>query len=420
MIGLRATVLARLGAALVAATVLLAMASPAIAAKPPPKPETLKATATTAGFSAILRYQVDASAGQIVGTSCTLHEPDGGTTTGCDLEPDKGSGAKLTKFSIGYSTPNAGGYTAAVSMDLTGGLHLDASTGFTILPGPAVRLAVTGLVPQELICYQGIDCVGYPPADFPHQVARITALDVNGNVATGYAGTVSFVDPVQGHAPGGLADQTLTNGVGYVPVRIPDLPYAFVQPPYSTHCPGGNIALVATDTVDPTIQGCQSLPGGSITVKLAQGFLDAISGPCPSGCYSEPTGTITIDTNLLAPTIDIPTITQPLIIDGATIAGNYFAQPVQPTYWLVNGSAFTLDTACSQCTTSMNYLAKDVTLTVGAEITLAYNGVSTDATISDPITTASILASIRTTTTGASDPTCYSDYLHQFILATCQ
>ena len=117
--------------------------------------------------------------------------------------------------------------------------------------GRRCRLSVSGLVPQGAVCYVGIDCLGWPPANYPRQIATVKALDVNGNVATSYAGTVTFTNPFNGVTPGGLVDSTLTRGVGYVPVLIPSLPLTFVGEPYTSSCPGGNVVFTAVDTLDP-------------------------------------------------------------------------------------------------------------------------------------------------------------------------
>lgn len=372
-------IVVRLGALMGAAALLASVPSWALAAKPTDKPATtLKATALVSGFSATARYQVNVGVGSITAQSCSLTAPGGVTTSSCDVAPDSGSGSRLTKFSIAYLTPKAGSYTFSVEMDVTGGKHVSASTQFVVVPGPAARLSVTGLVEQTNFCTFGLDCANFPQPSYPRQIATISALDANGNVATGYAGTVTFVDLNTGTSPGGLQPMTLTNGVGYVPVLVPALPEGSTQEPYASACPleapdpdithySTGITFSVHDVADSSMFGCQRLHGGGLSVKYPDGFFTVYVAPpdvvdlCPSGCFNDPTNTITIDTNTLAPfALSASTSSGGTIdIGGGAANDHFFTQTVTINTISIEGTSLPLGSLdpCSQCTTGTTYLA---------------------------------------------------------------
>jgi len=370
---------ARLATLMGAAVVLASVPISALAAKPAGKPATtLKATAVVSGFNATASYQVNVGVGAITAQSCNLTGPGGATTSGCDAAPDSGSGAKRTKFSILYQTPKAGAYTFSVEMDVTGGKHLSASRQFTVVPGPASRFSVTGVVEQLNFCTFGLDCADFPEPSYPRQIATITALDANGNVATGYAGIVTFDDLNSGKSPGGLQPMTLAEGVGYVPVLVPELTEGSTQEPYASACPldapdpdithyASGITFSVHDVADPSIFGCERLHGGGLSVKYPDGFFTAyvsppdVPDPCPSGCFTDPTNSITIDPNKLAP-IALSETTQSggtIDIGGGAANDHYFTQTVTISTIAIQGSSLPIGSLdpCTQCTTTTNYLA---------------------------------------------------------------
>jgi len=399
----------------------------ASAAKPTDKPATtLKLSAILADGSATLIYQVNVPASAIAAQDCVIRFPNGLVgNLFCDTTPDSGSGKKLTKLSISQSTPQVGDYSVEIAIDLVDGRHLFASTAFTVI-GPAVRFEVTGLVEQEAICYAGIDCVGFPGPDYPRQVAMITALDAAGHVATGYNGTVSFENPVSHATPAGLSNVTLTSGVAHVAVAVPNLTLGYFSEPFDTHCPsnpatGNGVVLTATDTVDPTIFGCQNIRGGSLGIVFPTGFLEAISSGCPSGCFAEPTNSIVLNTNLYIPTPITPVITpnEPLEILAVTTTGYYATIPLDLGTTYIEGASIPVGAidVCSNCTVEMNYLVPSTLGTVDAGLQVS----STTITIPTELTVVGLNdfwvivggspdpVPVTAVVTGGSTPTCYTD-----------
>jgi len=342
---------------------LLFSSAQALAVKPPPKPPSLKVSAIVSGFNTTLNYQVNVEVSKIVSQDCVLTFPNGLSGHGCDFTSNQGSGAKLTKFSITSGTPQAGSYTFEVAMDLAGGGHVSASTGFSVAPGPAVRFSVTGLVAQPAVCYVGIDCVGFPQPSYPRQIATIKALDVNDNVATGYAGTVTFENPITHATPSGLSNMTLTDGVAYVPVLVPDLSLGFNEPACPAGPTGNGVVLTAMDTLDNTIFGCQNIPGGTLELVFPEGFFDAPSIDCLTGCFDEPTDNITINTNSLTPSSLSSTVLSDgsILLTGQTIANLYFTQSIELGTLYLEGPSMPSGTfgPCSGCS-SFNILVNAI------------------------------------------------------------
>lgn len=417
---LRASRSIRLAGACIVAVAVMTSATAALAAKPPPKPPTLKVSAVVSGFDVTVNYQVNLPSTAIADALCVWNEgrfqliqPN------CDPTPDQGSGTKLSKYSFHFSTRTAQLYGFNVDVTLTNGSHLTSGTTFTVLAGPAVGFKVTGLVHVEPVCRAGPDCVNFPAPDYPRQIARITAVDAFNNTATSYAGTVTFVHGATGFD---LADMTLTNGVGFVPVVFPLLGY--LDPSFETKCPPStpvtHVALMVVDTVDPSIMGCQSVPGGTLSIIFPEGFLTTTVSVCPTGCFSEPTGTITIDTNFIAPFITAPVAgDNTLVIAGGTTAGEYFTQAVTISGFTISGGSINISPACTQCTSAMNYLADESTLTIGYTITLNEDGFAVVGQFPDPFTQVLTPYQLSTTTFGVGGPTCYADSIYSQLLQLC-
>jgi hypothetical protein len=418
----RGTVLAVVALLLVPSASALA-AKPAKGPKPPKSPPTMNVTAVVNGFTTALGYQVHAGADAIESVSCSLTLPDGSTDTTCDTTPDKGSGAKLTKYSISAATPKAGSYTFDVAFELSGGASVHRSTGFSVQPGPAVRFSVSGLVQQDPECWAGDpECFTYGPG-YPRQIARIAALDVNGNVATGYAGTVTFKVPGFDFTPPGLTDIQLTSGVGFVPVVVPQLGIGVGIEPMRSACPGGvghDHVLTAADTVDPTIFGCQTVTSGGGTIHLREGWLDDSSESCASGCFLDPTGNITINTNDVQPISLTSTIAvdDSLTMMGATLGELYFTQSLTVGRLSILGTSIPLDSLalCALCTSDISYFADTSTGLIDPTTGLVISELSLqtdalvvmpwedpdDASSGTPVTVVSFI-------TQAELPTCYAD-----------
>jgi len=119
-------------------------------------------------------------------------------------------------------TFNTAGATTLTVTD-TGKSTITSTASFTVSsPGPAVAFKIAA------------------PASVTSGVAfgyDVTALDGNGNKATGYTGTVHFTSNAAGSLP---ADFTLTNGFGHFTATL------------STT---GRHNLIATDTVSPAVTG---------------------------------------------------------------------------------------------------------------------------------------------------------------------
>jgi hypothetical protein len=408
----------------VSAIVLLVLAATPIEASQPnnkPTPK-LKVSAVTGVYAGTLNYQVNAGVGSIASQTCYFFGQIG-LEVPCDTTPNQGSGAKQTKYSLDFTgLTNVRDYTFQVDMSLIGGTQLTASTTFSPLPGPATHFSVTGLVAQPSTCYVGIDCAGWPPADYPRQIAKITALDQYGNVATGYAGTVSFENPVNHITP--VASQTLTNGVGFVPVLVPSLGLGYFEEPFTSSCPSGltgnGVVLTATDTIDPSIFGCQNIPGGDLNLVFPNGFDPAPSTECLTGCFSEPTNTIIINTNLLTPYILEPTIiNNTIVISGETSTNLYFTQPVNTGVISINGSELDLS-ACTQCNTFSNFLLNNATPIENSNVIVTDTVITFNATGLDPISNSTItLNNVQTVTVNASTPNCFSDSTLTSVVALC-
>ena len=395
--------------------VVMGSVGPASAAKPGP---TLKVSAAVSGFGAVISYQVNVPASQIAAQACSLDDGEVETVVSCDATPNQGSGAKLTKYSVSLNLPQAGAYTFEVDVTLANASHLVTSSAFAIVAGPAVRFSVTGITQQFALCYVTIDCAGWPPDDYPRQVATITALDANGNVATSYAGTVTF--PYLASF-GALADQTLTNGVAHVPVLFPALHLAPLSEPWLTHCPGGDVALTVQDTIDPSIVGCQSSIGGTLNFVLPDSFDDAPSDACPTGCLTEATGTITINTNTVPITIHQPVISPTnVVIAGGTAAGEYFTQSVTLGYFMIaSGQAVDPFNNCTQCTSDLEYVAPDPILQVGEGISIDGVDFSVDGLVVDPFTGEIVEYEIQATAIAVEEPSCFADAGYTVLVDLC-
>jgi hypothetical protein len=415
----------RTGLASAVVAVLLASSAPALAAKPPkdpkpPKPTNVNVTPLVNGFSTTLNYQIHLGASEIAGVTCTLTFPDGSTDGTCDTTPNSGSGKKLTKFSLTASTTRAGNYAFAVEFDLTAGGSASRSAAFTVQPGPAIRFSVTGLVEQHHVCWFGdFECIDFGPS-YPRQIAKITALDAHDNVATGYAGTVSFRVPGFSFTPMGLSDIQLTDGVAYVPVVVPQLSVGAGVEPMRSVCPGASFdkILTATDTVDPTIFGCQSVPSdSSATLRIPESWLDLSGEVCPGGCYQDPTGKIGIDTNVFIPV----SLTPVIVVDGTlemkgfTTTEFYFTQDLTVGELSIIGTSIPTDDLafCVLCTTDIHYYADNTTGVIDPETGLLIGGSSlqVDGLVVMPwnppdlstfVTFESVMAS-------AQEPVCYAD-----------
>jgi hypothetical protein len=409
----------RIGAVAVAAAALAFSATATVAAKPVDKPAiTLKLSTVLAGSSATFRYQVNVPASAIAVQDCIIRFPNGLVgVMFCDSTPNSGSGKKLTKYSIGSDTPQVGDYRVEIAMTLGDGRHLFVATDFTVI-GPAVRFEVSGLVEQPSVCYIGIDCSGFPPADYPRQIATIKALDSAGHLATGYTGTVSFQTPISHITPSGLQNMTLTNGVGYVPVLVPSLSLGYFEEPFTSNCPSGSgngLVLAVTDTVDPTIFGCQNIPGGSLTIVFPDGFFDDVSVDCPTGCFADPTNTIIVNTNLAPLFVPNLYVTQPdpVSIQGVTTANLYFTQEVDHGPIFVEGASIPITTldACTLCSSAYNYLPTNTNLIiVTPNIAIENSQIQIQATaIALPMSTTTISMPATTIVTGAQPPVCFAD-----------
>lgn len=413
-------------AAIALATLLIfAMAMPVLA-KSAPKPPTLKVSAVVSGSSVTLNYQVNVAASQIAAQSCQVSDGFLTFELFCDSTPNKGSGAKQTKYSI---TPplSPNDYTFFVDLTLTGGSHVANSTGF-VIAGPAVRFEVTGLVEQPSVCVAGPDCVNFPAPDYPRQIAKITALDANDNVATGYAGTVSFEHPL-GHTPSGLSNTTLTNGVGFVSVLVPDLWFGGSEEPYATHCPSGpsgtGVVLTATDTVNPSIFGCQNIPGGFLSIIFPDGFADTTTPLCPSGCVTDPTDSIVIDPSFFGPRLITPTVTSG---SSATVAVGtstdlYATTTLNLSNLVVVGDLLAPGalSACINCSTSESYFVGSIEPVANSAAQLTSTTISFEGTVPPGVNDSYWMdfGSIPVTSvvTGGSTPTCYQDSALSFTLS---
>jgi hypothetical protein len=127
---------------------------------------------------------------------------------------------------------NTGNFTLTATRT-TGGTQSGTSNSFTVQPGAAVSLAVSGL-PNPYTASSSSN-------------VTVTALDAFGNIATGYLGTVHFTstDPLA-TLPGDYTFQagdggthTFVNGVTLVTI--------------------GEQTVTATDTVAATITGSQTV-----------------------------------------------------------------------------------------------------------------------------------------------------------------
>ena len=361
----------RLGLALVLVGTLATSATLVSAAKPTTNAgAAAKASATVTGFDVVVSYQVNRPTEAIVGQSCSLTDPDGTSeATACDGTPNNGSGKKLTKYTAGLRITRSGSYSFAVDITLVGGQVLPASAAFTIVPGAAVRFEVSGLVGQEARC-PDVGLCG--PDAFARQIAKVTALDAFDNVATGYAGTVTFQDPEIGFVTDVPADQTLTNGVGYFPVVVPYLPLNVSGAPYNWPCPGFFVALYVRDSIDGSIEGCQSVNAGAIT-RYVGAVWEVVSPPeCPTDCFADPTGTILIDTSLVQPTLLVNqlSIDGAMILTGQTSAGLYFTQESTIVVTYIEGSSIPLETLlqCEQCLATDNYFTTFDNITVSGTL----------------------------------------------------
>jgi len=291
-------------------------------------------------------------------------------------------------------------------------------------PGPAVRFSVSGLVPQPSVCVVGPECANFPSADYPRQIAKITALDALGNVATGYAGTVSFEHPLTHNTPSGLPNLTLTNGVGYVPVLVPDLSLGFFEEPFTSNCPsnpsvGNGVVLTATDTLDPSIYGCQNIPGGDLTIIFANGFDETTTTLCPSGCFDDPTDSIVVDPTFINSSIITPNITSNASILIGTSTDYVAIVPVNISQIYVRGSDISDDTlsTCTGCSDSNNFLVSNgiISFKPNGELTVTDQNITFDATYA-PVNNAefnmfidSDSVPVNTIVTGGSTPTCYQN-----------
>src|SRR5262245_13358288 len=114
--------------------------------------------------------------------------PTSGSSAGASNPLDSGGPFSSAAATAGARVQPSGAPTASSSAGASAGATAGPSLGATSLPtlgpGPAVRFSVTGLVEQRSECYAGINCTGFPPADYPRQIATITALDAQGRVAT--------------------------------------------------------------------------------------------------------------------------------------------------------------------------------------------------------------------------------------------
>jgi hypothetical protein len=253
-------------------------------------------------------------------------------------------------------------------------------------PGPAVTLEVTGLVDQYPHCFT--DCGHFPPPDYPRQLVMVRALDAQGRVATGYAGTVTFVNPQWNGGTGGLSDSKLTKGVGLFPVLVPALSFWANNEPWASLCPdvhNGGVGLYVRDTVNPNLRGCQATLGGFYTFTLPAAFETITLPDCATGCFNEPTNTIVIDQNLSAPKVYTATADS-MTIRGETHQDQFYSEPVGVAYYYVYaGDAVGLD-ACVGCTATTPILIQrsDVHLTV--QSTLDYGG--STLTADGPLTVA--------------------------------
>lgn len=354
----------------------------------------LQIEVTPLEFAARIKYQVHLPAQDVTAQRCSVEGPAGSQAMACDTSPDRGSGRTLTKYSVMLPTTVAGAYAVRIEVDVRGGSTLVEEASWTAAPGPAVRFDVTGLEYQELACHIGPDCDAWPPPDFPRQVARVTALDRHGNVATGYAGTVSFKHPLTGETPDGLIDSTLTDGIGYFPVLVPSLGVHVDEDPFLTHCPGvSNFVLTATDTANPSIFGCQYVPGSTFTVILAvTGYEERPTPECETGCYVDPTETIVVDPRIFAPYIGTPVIApeQPLELVGFTVSGQYFKQELVYGQLSVSGDQIDPDllSLCGLCTPTMDfYVGEADTLVTGGATTFGPSGL----TVTSYVDTAQLL-----------------------------
>ena len=293
---------------------------------------------------------------------------------------------------------------------------------FTVArPGPAVRFSVTGLVAQPSICVVGPDCGSFPSADYPRQVAKITALDAWGNIATGYSGTVSFETPLSHVTPHGLSNMTLKDGIGYVPVLVPSLSLGYYEEPFNSNCPSGasgnGLVLTATDTVDPSIFGCQNIPGGDLTLIFPNGFADTVTPACPTGCFADPTDNIVIDPTFITPLILTPNINSGGIVTAlvGTSTDYYATVPISIGNIYVQGIDIPSQTLaqCTQCSTNLNYLQPNITISSSVPITeITPLGITFESTNSAEFNifwdNAGPL-SVNTIVTNGLTPTCFQD-----------
>jgi hypothetical protein len=294
--------------------------------------------------------------------------------------------------------------------------------------GPAVRFAVTGLVDQPNVCYQGVDCAGYPSAAYPRQIAKITALDANGKVATGYKGTVTFEHPIMHGTPPGMANMKLTKGVGYVPVLVPRLLAWVGADPLKNACPNdelnAGVVLTVMDTVDPSIFGCQRIPGGDLTIVLSSKYLEESSADCPTGCYTDPTEQITIDTNIadvtsLTTSVDFTDLNASLVITGATLNENYFTQELDVGTMLVAGSSIPagLLDACAQCTTGTNYLTTSASSMANSDVTLGIGQIRVFGNYRMTLSDVEVLGPVTVFINGVNSTECFAESQLQTIVS---
>jgi hypothetical protein len=154
--------------------------------------------------------------------------------------------------------------------------------------------------------------------------------------------------------------------VGLFPVLVPSLTFWVSTQPWASLCPDhGGVAFYARDTADPSIRGCQSTLGGFSTFKVVDPWTTITLPDCATGCFNEPTSTIVIDQNLVAPKV-YTLAADSMTIRGETHQGQFYSEPVDVAYYTFQaGNAVGLD-ACLQCTPTTNLLIgrPDVHLTV--------------------------------------------------------
>lgn len=251
---------------------------------------------------------------------------------------------------------NTGSFTITATGNAGHGGGTGTSNSFTVNPGPAATLTVTG----------------YPSpvtAGIAHNFT-VTAKDSNGNVATGYTGTVKFTSTdVQASLP---ASSTLTNGTGTFSATLKT---------------AGTQSITATDNATSTITGTQ----GGITVNAAT----AASVTATAGSGQSTTINTAFATNLASTVKDA--FNNP--VSGATVT---FTPPGSGASGAFTGTN-TATTNASGVATANTFTANG---TAGSYIVSASTSGATSASFSltnnQASTTTSISLSSSSITIGAS------------------